>query len=104
MKEINGEIFQEEVINSAIPVVVDFWAPWCGPCKMLGPVLEDVSKEFEGKASFVKVNVDDNPQIAGEFEVASIPTVIIFKGGKAVEQMVGFRPKNNIVELLQKHI
>lgn len=104
MKEINGGNFQEEVINSSVPVVVDFWAPWCGPCKMLGPVLEDVSKEFDGKASFVKINVDDNSQIAGQFEVASIPTVIIFKEGKAVEQMVGFRPKNNIVELLQKHI
>lgn len=104
IKEINDEIFQAEVINSEIPVLVDFWAPWCGPCKMLAPVLEEVSKDFDGKVKFMKINVDENVKSSTDFGIASIPTVLLFKEGKAVEKLVGFRPKNNIVDVIQKYI
>lgn len=104
MKEINDSVFNNEINESKVPVVVDFWAPWCGPCKMLGPVIEEISKEFAGKAEFVKLNVDENPVTSATYKISSIPTVLVFKDGKVVEQMVGFRPKAAIVELVNKHI
>lgn len=104
VKEINDSIFDEEIKNSEKPVVVDFWAPWCGPCKMLGPVMDEVSNELDSKAKFVKVNVDDNPAVAGKFSIASIPTVMIFKNGNPVDTLVGFRPKQSIVSSIEKHV
>jgi len=101
--EINQENF-EEIINSDTPVVVDFWAPWCGPCKMLGPVLEEVSNELEGKMKITKLNVDENQPIAIEYGVASIPTVLVFKNGKLMDKFVGFMPKAAIMEKLEKQI
>jgi thioredoxin 1 len=104
VRELISKNFGEDVINSSIPVVVDFWAPWCGPCKMLGPVIEEVSEELSGKVEFFKLNVDDNGDIAQQYKVSSIPTVIVFKGGEVVDKMVGFRPKADIVKLVSKHI
>lgn len=104
VKEINDSIFESEVLKSDKPVVVDFWATWCGPCKMLGPIIEEVSEELGDKVNFVKVNVDENPSSANEFKIASIPTVMVFKNGTPVDTLVGFRPKQSLVGEIQKHI
>jgi thioredoxin 1 len=104
VNQVNDNNFPLEVINSNETVVVDFWAPWCGPCKMLSPVLDEISGELTGKAKFVKVNVDENPVVSSQFRIASIPTVMVFKGGKVVDTMVGFRPKQSIKSLIENHI
>jgi thioredoxin 1 len=93
----------DKVINQDIPVLVDFWAPWCGPCKMLGPVLEEVEKEVEGKAVIAKVNVDDEADLSVKFNVSSIPTMIVFKKGVSLERTVGFMSKDKILDLIKKH-
>ncbi len=85
--------FQKEVLQSSTPVVVDFWAPWCGPCKMVSPTIEELAKDYAGKVSIGKLNVDENPDVAGNFGVMSIPTVMIFKNGKPVHSMVGAQSK-----------
>lgn len=102
--EVRDNSFEQEVLKSDVPTVVDFWAVWCGPCKMLAPVIDEVSEELAGKAKFVKVNVDENPATASQFRIASIPTVMIFKGGKAVDTLVGFRPKDAIKAAIEKHL
>ncbi len=88
--------FDEIVVKAKKPVLVDFWAPWCGPCRMVAPVVDELAEEYEGKVEFGKVNVDENPKIASKFGVMSIPTLILFKDGKPVSNMVGFRPKNEL--------
>ena len=94
----------KSTVESGTPVLVDFWAPWCGPCRVIAPILEEVAKEFEGKARVGKVNVDDSPDIASQFGVRGIPTLILFKNGQIQGQMVGVNPKSNIVSLVQKNL
>lgn len=103
MTELNLASFKE-AINSEQPVVVDFWADWCMPCRILSPVLEDISDELDGKANFCKLNTDDNVELAQEYDITAIPTVIVFKKGMELDRMVGVVPKQNIVSTISKYI
>lgn len=101
---VTDDNFENEVLKSTKPVLVDFWAAWCGPCRMLGPIVEEIANEYSDKVKVCKVNVDDNRNISAKYNIMSIPTVIIFKNGQIVEQTVGVAPKEKLVGLLQKHI
>ena len=94
--EISDSQFDSEVLKSNVPVLVDFWAPWCGPCRMLTPVIEELAGENAGSAKIVKVNIDDSPGVAGSYGVSSIPTVMVFKGGDVVDRFVGVQPKSKL--------
>ena len=102
--QITDAQFQDEVLNSDLPVVVDFWAPWCGPCKMIGPVLEDVAGDMEGKIKVVKINVDENPDTAPKYNVRGIPTLLVVKGGEVVATKVGAVSKSQLVDFIEKSI
>lgn len=104
IQEIRDANFSEIIQGSATPVVVDFWAPWCGPCKMLSPVIDEISKELDGKVQFFKLNVDENPVIATQYKISSIPTILVLKNGKIADTLVGFRPKDAIKNIIEKHI
>ncbi|MFC1569601.1 thioredoxin [bacterium] len=93
---LSDENFKEEVLESDVPVLVDFWATWCGPCRMVGPIIEEIAEEYAGKAKIGKVNTEDNANLAGEYGVISIPTMLIFKNGKPVDQIIGAVPKEAI--------
>lgn len=98
--KVESANFEAEVLQSDVPVLVDFWAPWCGPCKMLTPTIDALAGEYAGKAKVVKVNVDDNQQLAAQFGIRGIPTVMVFKGGQAVSTMVGMQPKEQLAQAL----
>lgn len=100
-KEFTDGNFEQEVLKSDIPVLVDFWAPWCGPCKMVGPVIEEIAGELEGQVSVGKVNVDDNQVYAGKYGVMSIPTIILIKNGEEVARVVGFKPKEELLQMIE---
>ena len=98
--EITKDNFEEVVLKNDLPVLVDFWATWSGPCKMIGPIVEELSEELAGKAVFGKLNVDNQPELAMQFQVMSIPTLLLFKNGEIVNKKVGFMPKEKLVEML----
>ena len=100
--KITIENFEDEVMKSNIPVLIDFWAPWCGPCRMMGPVIEQLADEYEGKAKVGKVNVDEEGELSQAFGVMSIPTIVLIKDGKVVKQAVGARPKAEVEAMLQE--
>ncbi len=102
--ELTEETFEQEVLKATMPVLVDFWAAWCGPCKMIAPIVEELATEYEGKLKIGKVDVDNHQKIAMQFGIRSIPTLLVFKGGKVVEQIVGAAPKKTVVEKLAKHL
>ncbi len=97
---LTKENFEEEVMKSDIPVMIDFWASWCGPCKMLAPIVEEIAKEYEGKVKVGKVNVDDEPELAGQFAVSAIPTVVVVRGGKVEGTSVGYVSKDVLTAML----
>jgi thioredoxin 1 len=101
---VTDQTFQTEVLNSNIPVLVDFWAEWCGPCRMIAPVVEELANEYNGKLKVTKVDVDANPQISMDFSIRSIPTLMIFKDGKAVDQIIGAVPKRNLVDKVSQYV
>lgn len=101
-KELTDASFKEEVLDSDKVVLVDFWAPWCMPCQVLGPIIEEIAEEMEEKVVVGKMNIDENPQTPGDYQVMGIPTVILFKDGKEVEKFVGVQPKENYVEAVEK--
>jgi thioredoxin 1 len=99
-KEVTDNDFDKEVLQATKPVLVDFWAPWCGPCRMVAPVVEELADEYAGRVEFVKLNTDDNPNTAVKYGIRSIPTLLVFKEGKPVGQIIGFRPKSDLKQRL----
>lgn len=96
--------FTTEVLQSNIPVVIDFWATWCGPCRMIAPIIEEMAKDYDGKAKICKLDVDNNPDTATQYGIRSIPTVLIFKSGKVVDSVIGAVPKQQIIDRLEAHL
>lgn len=102
--EINDTNFEQEVLNSEIPVVVDFWATWCGPCRKLSPVIDEIAEAYDGKIKFAKVNTEDNIETAKNYSISGLPSLLIFKQGEAVERLTGMMPKSTIISNIEKHI
>ena len=96
--------FDQEVLKSDLPVLVDFWAPWCGPCRMLGPVIDELAKEYAGKVKVCKLNTDEAQDTAGTYQISAIPTILLFKGGKLAQQLVGLQPKEELKKQLDELI
>ncbi|MGC8868122.1 MAG: thioredoxin [Sulfurihydrogenibium sp.] len=97
---VNESNFEQEVLNSDVPVLVDFWAPWCGPCRLIAPIVEEIAEEMAGKAKVVKVNTDENPNLAMRYGIRAIPTIMVFKNGRVVDTRVGVQPKEVLKALL----
>jgi thioredoxin 1 len=100
--QLTDSNFKTEVLESSIPVLVDFWAPWCGPCRMLAPTIEELSREYAGKIKVCKLNTDESPETAMGFNISSIPTVLVFKGGQVVDRLVGLNPKKKFQDMLNQ--
>lgn len=104
MQEVNDTNFQAEVLNSQLPVMVDFWASWCGPCRMLSPIVENIASKYSGKLKVVKLNVDEAGETAAQYGITAIPTLIFFKGGQKVEQKTGFMQEDALSKVVEAHI
>src|SRR3954462_5531260 len=102
--EVNDTDFQQEVLQANVPVVVDFWAPWCGPCRIVSPVVEELSKDYNGSIRFVKLNTDDNEQSAMQFGIQVLPTLVIFKDGREVNRLIGFSPKEQLKRQIDRSL
>ncbi len=102
--EIKDDSFEQEVINSTVPVIVDFWATWCGPCRKLSPVIDEISENYEGKVKFAKVNVEESIATAKKYSISGLPSLLVFKDGEAVERMTGLMPKSTIISNIEKYI
>ncbi|BFM41131.1 thioredoxin [Synechocystis sp. LKSZ1] len=102
--QVTDASFKDDVLDSELPVLVDFWAPWCGPCRMVAPVVDEIAQQYAGKVKVVKLNTDDNPNTASQYGIRSIPTLMIFKGGQRVDMVVGAVPKTTLASTLEKYI
>ncbi|HEY9814562.1 MAG: thioredoxin [Leptolyngbya sp. DLM2.Bin15] len=102
--QVTDASFKDEVLESELPVLVDFWAPWCGPCRMVAPVVDEISEQYAGQVKVVKVNTDENPSVASQYGIRSIPTLMIFKGGQRVDMVVGAVPKTTLATTLEKYL
>lgn len=102
--QVTDSTFKQEVLESEVPVLVDFWAPWCGPCRMVAPIVDEISVQYEGKVKVVKLNTDENPTVASQYGIRSIPTLMIFKGGQRVDMVVGAVPKTTLATTLEKYL
>ncbi|HEX6177426.1 MAG TPA: thioredoxin [Thermoanaerobaculia bacterium] len=104
VQHVTDADFEKSVLQSQKPTLVDFWAPWCGPCRIIGPIVEELAPQYQGRATMAKVNVDDNPMIAQRFGITSIPTLMIFKGGKLVDRAVGAMPKGELQKFIDRNL
>ncbi|HEY9798696.1 MAG TPA: thioredoxin [Leptolyngbyaceae cyanobacterium] len=102
--QVTDASFKQDVLESEVPVLVDFWAPWCGPCRMVAPVVDEIAQQFEGQVKVVKLNTDENPNVASQYGIRSIPTLMIFKGGQRVDMVVGAVPKTTLANTLEKYL
>ena len=102
--QVTDASFKQDVLDSEIPVLVDFWAPWCGPCRMVAPVVDEIAEQYKGQVKVVKLNTDENPNVASQYGIRSIPTLMIFKGGQRVDMVVGAVPKTTLATTLEKYI
>jgi len=102
--QVTDGTFKQEVLESDVPVLVDFWAPWCGPCRMVAPVVDEIAEQYVGQIKVVKVNTDENPAVASQYGIRSIPTLMIFKGGQRVDMVVGAVPKTTLATTLEKYL